>query len=227
VGVRVPPGALHARLAQWESARFTPARRTGSIPSPSTVAVAQSGRAPGCDPGGCAFEPRRSPPRQGRARGSAASRKAAGRPAIGGSSPSPGTRVPRPPPPATACPRGAAGKRGCFRNSRSPVRVGPGIPWRTSRRCGRRSPEPPVRVRLAPGRLQHGPRGAHAMGAASPPCLAAGRGERDRRRTRLDGLIGRLVSPITQKRCRSGARAGQVQRNRYAIPAGRRAAGRK
>jgi hypothetical protein len=27
VGVRVPPGALHARLAQWESARFTPARR--------------------------------------------------------------------------------------------------------------------------------------------------------------------------------------------------------
>ena len=61
VGVRVPPGALHARLAQWESARFTPARRIGSIPSPSTVAVAQPGRAPGCDPGGCAFEPRRSP----------------------------------------------------------------------------------------------------------------------------------------------------------------------
>ena len=61
VGVRVPPGALHARLAQWESARFTPARRRGSIPSPSTVAVAQAGRAPGCDPGGCAFEPRRSP----------------------------------------------------------------------------------------------------------------------------------------------------------------------
>ena len=94
VGVRVPPGALHARLAQWESARFTPARRTGSIPSPSTVAVAQPGRAPGCDPGGCAFEPRRSPQCQGRAIGSAASCKAVGRPATGGSSPSPGTHVP-------------------------------------------------------------------------------------------------------------------------------------
>jgi hypothetical protein len=127
VGVRVPPGALHARLAQWESARFTPARRTGSIPSPSTVAVAQAGRAPGCDPGGCAFEPRRSPHARVAQLGSAASCKAVGRPATGGSSPSPGTHVPRPPPPAAACPRGAAGKRGCFRNSRSPVRVGPGI----------------------------------------------------------------------------------------------------
>jgi hypothetical protein len=71
--------------------------------------------------------------RQGRAIGSAASRKAAGRPVTGGSSPSPGTQVPWPPSPAAACPRGAAGKRGCFRNSRSPVRVGPGTPRRTTR----------------------------------------------------------------------------------------------
>ena len=52
------------------------------------------------------------------------------------------------PPRRTPCPRGAAGKRGCFRSSRSPVRVGPGMPWRVSRWCGRQAATLPCWVRI-------------------------------------------------------------------------------
>ena len=91
---RVPPGARQSSASSMgERAAHTRDTR-GSIPSPSTVAVAQAARAPGREPGGCAFDSRRSPHARVAQFGSAASCKAVGLRATGGSSPSPGTHVP-------------------------------------------------------------------------------------------------------------------------------------
>jgi hypothetical protein len=110
--------------------------------------------------------------RQGRAIGSAASRKAAGRPVTGGSSPSPGTQVPWPPSPAVAWSPWRSRKARLFpeqqvaRSSRAGD-TATHDPRPVVQRRGQRSPQPPVRVRLAPGRPRITP-GAHAVDAVSP-----------------------------------------------------------
>jgi hypothetical protein len=60
--VRSLRGALNDRPCGRVARRgpATPAH-AGSTPAMVSVAVAQSGRAPGCDPGRCGFESRRSP----------------------------------------------------------------------------------------------------------------------------------------------------------------------
>jgi hypothetical protein len=94
VGVRVPPGALQARLAQWESARFTPARRQRFDSFAEHGGCSSTRQSAGSWSRRLRVRSASATPRQGRARGSAASCKAVGRSVIGGSSPSPGTHVP-------------------------------------------------------------------------------------------------------------------------------------